>query len=249
MAKLRAPSLRDFDPSASVAERAYKKRRKALQLDLLRYQVRLRDDAACPVVILFEGMDAAGKGGAIRRLTGRLDPRGIRVHPMGAPSDMERQHHYLWRFHREMPAYGQFAIFDRSWYGRVLVERVEELTPKEAWQRAYEEIASFEQTLVDNGTVLVKFWLQISLDEQMRRFKAREADPFKEYKITDDDWRNRERWPDYELAIEEMLQRTHTADAPWTLISAEDKNHARLAVLETVVDALRDRLGPLPGGD
>lgn len=249
MAKHRAPTLRGFDASASVAEKDYKKRRKALQLRLLRHQVRLRDEASCPVVIVFEGMDAAGKGGAIRRLTGRLDPRGVRVHPVGPPSDVERRHHYLWRFHREMPAYGQFAIFDRSWYGRVLVERVEELAPEDAWQRAYDEIVSFEQTLVDNGTVLVKFWLQISLDEQMRRFKAREADPFKEYKITDDDWRNRERWPEYEQAIEEMFTRTHTASAPWTLVTAEDKNHARLAVLETVVSALDDRLGPLPDTD
>jgi polyphosphate kinase 2 (PPK2 family) len=144
-----------------------------------------------------------------------------------------------------MPAYGQFAIFDRSWYGRVLVERVEQLTPPESWERAYDEIASFEQTLVGNGTVLVKFWLQISRDEQFRRFEARAADPFKEYKITAEDWRNRERWSDYEPAVEEMLQRTHTAAAPWTLVSAEDKNHARLVVLETVVSALTSRLGPL----
>ena len=185
------------------------------------------------------------KGGGIRRLMGRLDPRGVRVHPIGAPTERERRHHYLWRFHREMPAYGEFAVFDRSWYGRLLVERVEELTSPESWERAYGEISSFEQTLADSGTVLVKLWLHISQDEQLRRFEARESDPFKEYKITPDDWRNRERWADYEPAIEEMLRRTHSETTPWTLVSAEDKNHARLQVLETVVTALAERLGPL----
>lgn len=242
---LEAPALEDFDPTLEVDDAEYRKRRRALQLELLRHQVRLRDEATCPVVIVFEGMDAAGKGGAIRRLTGRLDPRGIRVHPIEAPNDQELRHHYLWRFHRRMPAYGQIAIFDRSWYGRVLVERVEGFAPPESWERAYGEITSFEQTLVDNGTALVKFWLHVSRDEQLRRFEAREADPFKEYKITADDWRNRERWPEYEPAVAEMLRRTHTPTAPWTLVSAEDKNHARLKVLETVVSALTDRLGPL----
>ena len=240
-----APSLTDFDPTLALDDKTYKTRRKALQLELLRYQVQLRDEPACPVVVVFEGMDAAGKGGAIRRLTGRLDPRGVRVHPIGPPNGAESRHHYLWRFHQRMPEYGQFAIFDRSWYGRVLVERVEELTPAEAWERAYGEIASFEQTMVNNGMVLVKFWLHISQEEQLRRFEAREADPFKEYKISAEDWRNRERWPDYEPAVEEMLRRTHTADAPWTLVSAEDKNHARVQVLETTVEALRVRLGSL----
>ena len=245
MTSERAPSLRDFDAALAVESREYRQRRRALQLELLRYQVRLRDEAACPVVVVFEGRDAAGKGGAIRRLTGRLDPRGFRVHPIGPPSNQEQRHHYLWRFHRRMPAYGELAIFDRSWYGRVLVERVEGLASPESWERAYGEIASFEQTLVDNGTVLVKFWLQISDDEQLRRFEAREADPFKEYKITPEDWRNRERWSEYEPAVEEMLRRTHTAAAPWTLVSAEDKNHARLEVLGSVVSAVAARLGPL----
>lgn len=240
-----APSLADFDPTLAIEDKEYKKRRKALQLELLRYQVQLRDEATCPVVILFEGVDAAGKGGAIRRLTGRLDPRGFQVHPIGVPIGEDARHHYLWRFHKRMPEYGQFAIFDRSWYGRVLVERVEELATRDAWERAYSEIASFEQTMVANCTVLVKFWLHISQEEQLRRFQAREADPFKEYKITSDDWRNRERWPDYEPAIEEMLRRTHTSATPWTLVSAEDKNYSRIQVLETVVSALKAQLGPL----
>ena len=246
MSEERPPDLRDFDPTHAVEDRRYRKQRRTLQLALLRHQVRLRDAAACPVVIVFEDKDAAGKGGAIRRLTGRLDPRGVRVHPIDAPTEQECRHHYLWRFHRGMPAYGQIAIFDRSWYGRVLVERVEGLIGPGVWERAYGEIVSFDQTLVDNGTVLAKFWLHISEDEQRRRFEAREADPFKEYKITAADWRNRERWPEYEPVVEEMLQRTHTAAAPWTLISAEDKNHARLEVLRTVVAALDARLGPLP---
>jgi polyphosphate kinase 2 (PPK2 family) len=243
-----APSLNDFDPSLNAdGEENYKKLRRALQLDLLRYQVRLRDEAVCPVVILFEGMDAAGKGGAIRRLTGRLDPRGLRVYPIGAPVGEDLRHHYLWRFHVRLPEYGQIAIFDRSWYGRVLVERVEDLAPREAWERAYGEIAAFEQSLVDNGTILVKLWLHISQEEQLKRFEAREADPFKEYKITSDDWRNRDRWPDYEQAVEEMLRRTHSTAAPWTLVSAEDKNYARLQVLRTVRAALEAKLGPLEG--
>ncbi|MDA0353197.1 MAG: UDP-galactose-lipid carrier transferase [Chloroflexi bacterium] len=240
------PTLTDFDPTLAVDDKEYKKRRKTLQLQLLRYQVQLRDAANCPVVIVFEGVDAAGKGGAIRRLTGRLDPRGLRVHPTAAPSGDELRHHYLWRFQTRMPEYGQIAIFDRSWYGRVLVERVEELTPPEVWERAYREIAAFERGMVDNSTVLVKFWLHISQEEQLRRFEAREADPFKEYKITPEDWRNRNLWSAYEPAVEEMLRRTHTASAPWTLVSAENKNHSRLVVLETVRAALEARLGPLP---
>lgn len=241
----RAPRLSDFDPTLAIEEKEYKKRRRALRLELLRYQVLLRDEATCPVVIVFEGVDAAGKGGVIRRLTGRLDPRGVRVHPIGPPVGQEARHHYLWRFHQRMPEYGQFGVFDRSWYGRVLVERVEGLASAEEWERAYGEITAFEQSMVDNGMVLAKFWLHISQDEQLRRFEAREADPFKEYKITADDWRNRERWADYEPTIDEMLRRTHTEAAPWTLVSAEDKNHARIDVLETVVAALRVRLGPL----
>jgi polyphosphate kinase 2 (PPK2 family) len=244
-ASTRPPSLEDFDATLKADGRTYRSRRKALQLALLRYQVCLRDQASFPVVIVFEGVDAAGKGGAIRRLTGRLDPRGLRVHPIGPPEGPELHHHYLWRFHTRMPAYGQIAIFDRSWYGRVLVERVEELTPREDWERAYEEIAAFERTLVSNGTLLVKFWLQVSKDEQLRRFKSRESDPFKEYKITEQDWRNREQWNDYQLAADEMLRRTHSDVAPWTLVSANDKNHARLEVLETARRALESRLGPL----
>jgi polyphosphate kinase 2 (PPK2 family) len=240
-----APSLADFDPTLKLGDKEYKQRRHDLQLELLRYQVQLRDEATCPVVIVFEGMDAAGKGGAIRRLTGRLDPRGLRVHPIGPPSGPETRHHYLWRFHERMPEYGQFAIFDRSWYGRVLVERVEGLATPAEWERAYGEIAAFERTMVDNGTVLVKFWLQISQEEQLKRFEARESDPFKEYKITPDDWRNRDRWSEYEPAVEEMLRRTHSAVTPWTLVSANDKDYARIQVLETTRDALRARLGPL----
>ena len=224
-------------------EASYKTRRRALQLELLRLQTRLRDyDTPCRLAVVFEGVDAAGKGGAIRRLTGRLDPRGFRVYAIGEPDERERAHHYLWRFQRHMPPHGLVAVFDRSWYGRVLVERVEGLAPREAWQRAYDEINHFERTQTIDGLVLVKFWLQISKKEQLRRFEQRAADPFKEYKLTDEDWRNRERWTDYQAAAEEMFARTDHPHAPWTLVSGEDKPRARLTVLKTVVERLRAAL-------
>ena len=238
-----APSLADFDATLSLAKRAYQRRVKAAQLELLRMQNRMRDDAPCSLAVVFEGVDAAGKGGAIRRLTGRLDPRGLRVYPVGAPSAEEERRHYLWRFHLRMPRAGRIAIFDRSWYGRVLVERVEGLASREQWERAYDEIVAFEGAYAAAGTAIAKFWLQITPEEQLRRFEARAADPFKEYKLTDEDWRNRERWGDYRDAAEEMLRRTHSAAAPWTLVSAEDKYHARAQVLETVVERLRSQLG------
>lgn len=237
-----APSLADFDPTLALPRRAYQRRMKEAQLELLRMQSRLRDDAPCSLAVVFEGVDAAGKGGAIRRLTGRLDPRGLRVYPIGAPSEEEQRRHYLWRFHLRMPPAGRITVFDRSWYGRVLVERVEGLARREQWERAYEEIVAFEGAYATAGTAIVKLWLQITPEEQLRRFEARAADPFKEYKLTDDDRRNRERWDDYRAAAEEMLRRTHSADAPWTLVSAEDKYHARAQVLEAVVERLRRQL-------
>ncbi len=233
------PSLSDFDPTATgPGGEKYSEALRALQLRLLRQQGVLRDRAPFPVVIVFEGADAAGKGGAIRRLTGRLDPRGYRVVPVGAPNPIEEAHHYLRRFHLMMPARGGITIFDRSWYGRVLVERVEGFATPEEWNRAYAEIRDFERTYADAGTVMLKFWLQVTKEEQLKRFRAREEDPFKEYKITDEDWRNRERWDEYQQAADEMLRRTHQPHAPWLVISSEDKNHARLAVLQAVVDRL-----------
>jgi AMP-polyphosphate phosphotransferase len=244
----RAPRLHDVDLSISVpADEAYERRLKALQLELLKLQNRLRDQPRdkrrCPsLCLVFEGMDAAGKGGAIRRLTGRLDPRGYRVLPIGPPTEEELRHDWLWRFATRMPARGEIVIFDRSWYGRVLVERIEHLAHKDEWRRAYAEINDFEEQHARAGVAFVKFWLHLSSAEQLRRFKAREADPFKEYKIGPDDWRNRRHRARYKRAADEMFRRTHTRLAPWTLVSGEDKQHARLEVLRTVVRRLRGAL-------
>lgn len=196
-----------------------------------------------PVVAVFEGNDGAGKGGAIRRVTQALDARWYENVPIAAPSDEERAQPYLWRFWRRLPRRGRFVFFDRSWYGRVLVERVEGLCSDADGQRAYGEIAAFEQALLAHGTVLVKFWLAITKDEQYRRFKARETVPFKRFKITAEDWRNRERWDDYEAAVCEMVDRTSSPRAPWTLVAADDKLAARLQVLKTLTLAVEAGLG------
>ena len=241
--ELRAPCVADFDPEARVEKPEYKRERRRLQLELLRLQVALRDHAACAATVVFEGMDAAGKGGAIARLTGRIDPRGYVVHPIGAPSELELRQHYLQRFHQRMPGRGQLAIFDRSWYGRVLVERVEGLTGRDECQRAYREIREFERVYTDAGMALIKVWLHVSKEEQLRRFEARAEDPLKRYKLTDEDWRNRERWDDYVEAADEMFEQTHTEAAPWVLISGEQKRHARIEVLRAVLARLQRRLG------
>lgn len=188
--------------------------------------------------LLFEGWDAAGKGGCIRRLMAGIDARISRAIPIGVPTDEELAHHYLWRFWRHIPRAGFITVYDRSWYGRVLVERVEGITPEEDWSRAYSEINLFERQLTENGNVLMKFWLHISPDEQLRRFREREQTPWKQYKITPDDWRNREKWPAYVRAADEMFVRTSTEYAPWHIIAAEDKKAARLAVLRAYRDAL-----------
>jgi polyphosphate:AMP phosphotransferase len=193
-------------------------------------------------VLLFEGWDAAGKGGTIRRLIQGMDARLYRVIPIAAPSDEERAHHYLWRFWRHLPRDGRVTIFDRSWYGRVLVERVEQLARESQWQRAYLEINEFEEQLVEHGTVLNKFWLHISPEEQLQRFEARASTPYKKHKITDEDWRNREKWDAYKAAVNEMVIRTSTENAEWTLVPANDKRYARICVLKTVCDSLERRL-------
>ena len=195
-----------------------------------------------PVLVLFEGWDAAGKGGAIKRLTGHFDPRGCDVIPVAAPNDTERAHHYLWRFWQSIPAAGRVAVFDRTWYGRVLVERVEGFCREEEWRRAYREINEFEEQQADFGTVIVKFWLHIDKDEQLRRFRDRENTPEKRWKITAEDWRNREKWDSYKTAVEEMLVRTSTRKAPWTVVAANSKEYARLTVLKTVAEAMRKAL-------
>lgn len=205
------------------------------RLSALLHDKRMRDHA---LVAVFEGNDAAGKGGAIRRVTEALDPREYRIIPIAAPSDEERAQPYLWRFWRHIPARRQFTIFDRSWYGRVLVERVEGFCSQADWLRAYGEINDFEESLADHGVVLVKFWLAIDKDTQFERFKEREATPHKRFKITDEDWRNREKWDQYVDAVEDMVNRTSTGIAPWTLVEANDKRFARVKVLRTINDAL-----------
>jgi len=193
-------------------------------------------------VLVFEGWDAAGKGGAIRRVTGALDARDYRIVPIAAPTEEERAHHYLWRFWRHLPDGGQVLIFDRSWYGRVMVERVEGFARPEEWSRAYAEIRDFERQLVDFGYVLVKFFMHIDSDEQMRRFKEREETPWKRFKITEEDYRNRAKQPQYRAAINEMFERTHLPEAPWTLVEANDKRHARVKILKTICKRLKDAL-------
>jgi AMP-polyphosphate phosphotransferase len=186
------------------------------------------------LAVVFEGWDAAGKGGAIRRLTAPLDPRHVTVSQFAAPTERERRHHFLWRFWPDVPGLGGMTVFDRSWYGRVLVERVEGFATKPEWKRAYDEINEFEQGLSAEGLVLVKFWLHLSDAEQLKRFKAREKDPLKSWKLTDEDWRNRSKRKDYERAVQEMLDRTSHKAAPWNVIAAESKPFARVAVVETV---------------
>ncbi len=199
--------------------------------------------AGVSTLMVFEGWDAAGKGGAIRRMTAAMDARDYRVVPVAAPTDEERAQHYLWRFWRHLPRAGRVTVFDRSWYGRVLVERVEGFAAEDEWMRAYAEINAFEEQLVAHGIVLLKFWIHITKDEQYRRFKAREITAHKTWKLTDEDWRNRAKWELYETAVHDMVERTSTGLSPWTLVEGDDKNHARIRVIDTVCQALGRRLG------
>ncbi len=229
--------LRALDLRSRVAKTKYDERLEELQgkLALLTRHPRFRKTG---LVVVFEGVDAAGKGGAIRRITQALDARHYRVHPVAAPSSEERAQPYLWRFWRNVPPLGEVAIFDRSWYGRVLVERVEGFCSDGDWQRAYSEINDFEARLSDRGLLVVKFWLHVDPKEQLRRFQERKATGFKRFKITAEDWRNREKWPAYEVAACDMFDQTSTETAPWTLVPANDKRVARLLVLETLAARL-----------
>ena len=213
----------------------YQKRLKQLQIEMFKAQI--------PTVICFEGWDAAGKGGAIRRLTAALDPLGFSVHPVSAPNVVERQFHYLWRFWVHLPEAGNIAIFDRTWYGRVMVERIEGFAKDYEWQRAYDEIKDMEQQWAEHGFAIAKFWLQIDKDEQLRRFTDRQNDPMKQWKITDEDWRNRDKWDAYEEAVNEMLVRTDTSYAPWTVVEGNNKYYARLKVVKTIVELFEKKLG------
>jgi polyphosphate kinase 2 (PPK2 family) len=195
-----------------------------------------------PLCVLFEGWDASGKGGAIKRLVDHLDPRHVRVVQFAAPTYDEKRHHFLWRFWPVLPGWGGMAVLDRSWYGRVLVERVEEFAPEEAWRRAYGEIADLETSLAAEDTILVKFWMHVSPEEQLRRFEKRQADPYRAWKLTEEDWRNREKRPEYEAAVEEMLERTDLAVVPWHVVAAEDKRWARVDVVRTVCRSVETAL-------
>ncbi len=228
--------------SATLTPRQYQRRLAAAQarLNALAWQAHA---ARRSTILLFEGWDAAGKGGAIRRVCSALDARLFRVIPVAAPTDEERAQHYLWRFWRHLPRAGYVSIYDRSWYGRVLVERVEGFAQPQEWQRAYAEINAFERQLHEHGIVLLKFWLHISPEEQLRRFREREQTAHKRHKITAEDWRNRERWAAYEQAIDDMVTHNSSAHAPWALVPANCKRHARVEVLETVCDRLEDALG------
>jgi len=220
-----------------IPEDEYKKALKQAQLALLTQQ-RALAEAKRSLLIVFEGPDAAGKGGAIRRMLERLDPRLLRVHSIVKPTEEEYAHHYLWRFWNKIPKYGQVAVFDRSWYGRVLVERVEGFATDAQWKRAYKEINQFEETLLDDGAIIVKIYMHISKDEQLARFKRREADPYKHWKITDEDWRNRRKWDQHNEAAQEMFQKT-SALVPWTVLPANFKWFARVNVIKTVNGALK----------
>ncbi len=222
--------------------------RSAYERKLVRQQARLNrlawaaHEKKIASVLVFEGWDAAGKGGCIRRVTEALDPRLFRVVPVSAPTDEERAHHYLWRFWRQLPADGRLTIFDRSWYGRVLVERVEGYARPDEWRRAYHEINDFEEQLVEHGMMLRKFWIHISPQEQLRRFRERAAVPFKRHKITPEDWRNRRKWDLYKAAVNDMIGQTSTEFAPWTLVSGEDKKFARIQILKALCHRLEELL-------
>lgn len=234
--------LHGIDLALKIDDKKYERKLARLQakLHLLGFQVYLQQR---PVILVFEGWDAAGKGGVIQRITEKIDPRSYVVHSIAAPSGEDKLHHYLYRFWRRLPPRGSIAIFDRSWYGRVLVERVEGFARPEEWQRAYAEINEFERQLIEFGTIVCKFWLQISPEEQLRRFEERQNIPYKSWKLTREDWRNREKWSVYEQAAEEMLLRTSTPTAPWTIVEAEDKRFARIKALRTVVQRLEAELG------
>lgn len=235
--------LSHIDCTKSLSKEHYARELKRLQADLYLLHLEARKQKVATVLV-FEGVDAAGKGGAIRRITSALEARNYQVHGVAEPTDEELAQHYLWRFWRHVPRDGHVAIFDRSWYGRVLVERVEGFASRQEWRRAYAEINDFEKQLIEHGSVLVKFWIHVTNDEQLRRFKARETTPYKRWKLTRDDWRNRDHWHEYETAVNDIVQYTSTQAAPWTLVAGNDKRFARIKILETLCERLSRRLLP-----
>lgn len=237
----RTTVLDGVDLNKTMTKEAYKKKLRELQGRMEKLHSKMYKQRI-PVVLAFEGWDAGGKGGAIRRLTETLDPRGYEVVPTSSPNDIEKAHHYLWRFWNSIPKAGHIAIFDRTWYGRVMVERIEGFCTEEEWRRAYKEINQMEANLTNFGTIVIKFWLHIDKDEQERRFKERMETPEKQWKITDEDWRNRAKWDEYVRAVDEMIVRTSTTNAPWVIVEGNSKYYARIKVLETVVKALEERM-------
>lgn len=240
-------SLREADLGLKLGARESRERVSKAQHRLLALRLQMGGliaggELGPPLCVLFEGWDASGKGGSIRRLVSPLDPRHVRVSQFAAPSEDERRHHFLHRFASALPGWGGMAVLDRSWYGRVLVERVEGFATEAQWRRAYPQIVEWESALATEGLVLVKFWLHVSEDEQLRRFRARERDPLKRWKLTGEDWRNLSHRGDYEQAVEEMLATTDHDAAPWQVIAAESKHYARVRVLETVISIAEDAL-------
>ncbi len=239
--------LESAEPPVELSKKKAVARLEAAQQRLLRLRLILGGQIGPkkigpPLTCVFEGWDASGKGGAIKRLVAPLDPRFVRVSQFAAPTYDEKRHHFLWRFWPKLPGWGGMAVFDRSWYGRVLVERVEGFASKEQWSRAYSEIVEFERTLTHEGMIIVKFWMHVSAEEQLRRFQDRANDPLRQWKLTDEDWRNREKRPQYEAAVNEMLERTDPSWARWHVIPGDSKHWARLAVVERVCEAVEEEL-------
>lgn len=235
------PKLSEINLEKTMTEESYRTELESLQNKLKKLHNKLYQ-RKIPVIICYEGWDAAGKGGNIKRVAGSLDPRGYEVQPIAAPDKTEIAHHYLWRFWNRLPKTGHITIFDRTWYGRVMVERVEGFCSSYEWHRAYTEINEFEKELYDWGAVIVKFWIHVDKDEQLKRFEERENTPEKRWKITDEDWRNREKWDAYEIAIDDMLKNTSTDFAPWNIIESKDKKFARIKALMTLISAIEAKL-------
>ena len=234
--------LKQWIPAAKPDKEELDKRLDVAQEELLRLQMQIKEHKL-PVLVLIEGWGAAGKGGNIKRIAGALDPRGYEVHPIASPEPHEKARHYLWRFWTRLPKTGHIAIFDRTWYGRVMVERLEGFCSTNDWQRAYNEINEFEKELSQWGAVIIKFWVQIDKDTQLERFTERQNTPEKQWKITDEDWRNRDKWDQYEDAVNEMLQKTSTEYAPWHILESVDKKYARIKALKIVIEELEKALG------